>query len=139
MGGMLQIIYVSTANPALGIVDPEPILYVSRERNLRDSITGLLYSDGKRFMQVIEGPPDVTEACMHRIRRDLRHKAVVTLVHRHIEERAFGDWSMAHYEPGKDADAFIEQVAALAARAPANIRATFRDFARERRKRLPRR
>jgi len=58
---MLQIIYVSTANPALRAVDPGPILDASRELNLRDSITGLLYSDGKRFMQVIEGPPVETK------------------------------------------------------------------------------
>lgn len=135
---MLQIIYVSTANPALGVVDPEPILYVSRERNLRDSITGLLYSDGKRFMQVIEGPPEETEACMNRIRTDLRHMAIVVLVHREVEARAFGDWSMAHYEPGSDADAFVDRVAALVAYAPASIRATFNGFVRERRKTLSR-
>jgi hypothetical protein len=135
---MLQIIYVSTANPALGLVDPEPILYVSRARNLEDSITGLLYSDGKRFMQVIEGPPEQTEACMQRIRRDLRHKAIVVLVHRLVDARAFGDWSMAHYEPGSDADAFEAQVGALVAGTPASIRATFRGFVRERSKALPR-
>ena len=133
---MLQIIYVSTANAALGAVDPEPILAVSRDLNQRDSITGLLYSDGKRFMQVIEGPPAETEACMERIRRDLRHKALVQLVRRPVEARAFGEWSMAHYPPGSDADAFVERVAALVADAPVSIRATFEGFAQERRKTL---
>lgn len=61
MAAMRQIIYVSTANPALGPVDAGPMLSVSRELNLRDSVTGLLYSDGKRFMQVIEGPPVETK------------------------------------------------------------------------------
>lgn len=135
-GAMLQIIYVSTANPALGAVDAAPILQVSRERNLQDSITGLLYSDGKRFMQVIEGPPDETEACMARIVRDRRHKAIVQLVHRRVGERAFGEWSMAHFEPGSGADAFVERVAALVADAPPSIRETFAGFAHERRKTL---
>jgi hypothetical protein len=133
---MLQIIYVSTANPALGPVDAVPILAVSRERNLRDSITGLLYSDGKRFMQVIEGPPDEITACMLRISRDLRHRSIVQLVHRPIDDRAFGDWAMAHFEPGSGADAFIGRVSTLVADAPPDIRATFAGFAHERRKTL---
>lgn len=134
---MLQIIYVSTANPAVGAVDPAPILAASRELNLRDSITGLLYSDGKRFLQVIEGPPAETEACMDRIRRDRRHRALVQLVHRSVGGRSFGNWSMAHYLPGSDADTFVERVDALVADAPPNIRATFAGFAQERRKTLP--
>jgi hypothetical protein len=133
---MLQIIYVSTANPALGAVDPEPILAMSRALNLRDSITGLLYSDGKRFMQVIEGPSAETETCMDRIRRDLRHRSIVRLVHRHVDQRAFGDWSMAHLERGSEADAFVDRVDALVADAPPSIRATFAGFAHERRKTL---
>jgi hypothetical protein len=53
----------------------------------------------------------------------------VTLVHRPIDARAFGDWSMAHYTPGSDADAFIAQVAEMTAGASDNIRATFEGFA----------
>jgi hypothetical protein len=70
---VLQITYVSSANPAVGPVDAEPILDISRHCNLRDGVTGLLYSDGGRFMQVIEGPDDLTDATMDRIRRDRRH------------------------------------------------------------------
>lgn len=126
---MIQIIYVSSANPAVGPVDPAPILDVSRRCNQRDGITGLLYSDGGRFMQVIEGPDDLTDATMDRIRRDQRHRAIVTLVHRGIEERAFGGWAMAHYAPGSGADAFITRVGGMVAGASDNIRATFEGFA----------
>jgi hypothetical protein len=133
---VLQIIYVSSANPAVGPVDPAPILEVSRYCNQRDGITGLLYSDGGRFMQVIEGPDALTDATMDRIRRDQRHRAIVMLVHRQIEERAFGDWAMAHYTPGSDADAFIAQVGEMVANASDNIRATFEGFAGARRSAL---
>ena len=74
---------------------------------------------------------------MDRTRRDRRHRAVVQLVHRSVETRAFGEWSMAHYLPGSDANTFMERVDALVADAPANIRATFEGFAQERRKTLP--
>jgi hypothetical protein len=126
---VIQIIYVSSANPAVGPVDPVPILEVSRRCNQRDGITGLLYSDGGRFMQVIEGPDDLTDATMDRIRRDQRHRAIVTLVRRGIEECAFGDWAMAHYTPGSGADAFIARVGGMVAGASDNIRATFEGFA----------
>ena len=130
---MLQIIYVSTANPAVGPVDPAPILSISRDLNLRDDITGMLYSDGGRFLQVLEGPNAETEATMNRIRRDQRHRAIVTLVQRPVEGREFGDWSMAHFTPGSDADAFVRRVSALVAGASPNLRATIEGFAKARR------
>jgi hypothetical protein len=133
---MLQIIYVSSANPAVGPVDPEPILQVSRDLNLRDGITGLLYSDGARFMQVIEGPAAETKATMDRIRRDLRHRAIVILVQREVDAREFGDWSMAHHTPGSDADAFVARISDRVAGTSANLRATFDGFVRERRRAL---
>lgn len=130
---MLQIIYVSTANAALGPVDPLPILEVSRELNLRDGITGLLYSDGGRFLQVLEGPVAETEAAMARIRSDRRHRAIVILARRAIEAREFGDWSMAHYMPGSDADAFVARISEMVAAASPNLRATIEGFAQARR------
>ncbi|WP_044332402.1 BLUF domain-containing protein [Sphingomonas hengshuiensis] len=129
---MLQILYVSTANPALGPVDPGPILEVSRLWNEGDGITGLLYSDGMRFLQVLEGPQAETAACMARIRRDRRHKAVVELSRRAIEERQFGDWAMAHRGPGDEAETFIARVDAMVAGASLGVRATFEGFVRER-------
>lgn len=72
---MLQLIYVSTINPKAGGVDPAPILVASRRNNGRDRITGMLYSDGQRFMQVLEGPDYKVEETFKRISRDARHRA----------------------------------------------------------------
>lgn len=129
---MLQILYVSTANPALRPIAAEPILDVARDWNARDGITGLLYSDGTRFMQVLEGPKPEVLACMARIRRDPRHKAIVELSRRQIDEPEFGIWAMAHRGPGADGDAFIAQVDTLVAGASFGVRATFEGFVRER-------
>jgi len=50
-----------------------PILHVSRERNQRLGIHGVLVFDGARFCQLLEGRrPDVT-ALVRRIRADPRH------------------------------------------------------------------
>ncbi|RYY25447.1 MAG: BLUF domain-containing protein [Sphingomonadales bacterium] len=129
---MLQLVYVSTA-PMGADIDIDGILAVSRRNNSRDQITGLLYSDGRRFLQALEGPKDRVEAAFARIKADPRHRAVVTLSTRTIEAREFGAWEMAHRLPGADADQFIARVADLCAGAAPDVRATFKGFAEVRR------
>ena len=130
---MLQLIYVSSVNPKTGGVDPAPILVVSRRNNARDHITGMLYSDGARFLQALEGPEAAVEAAFQRIGRDTRHRAIVTLSRRIVQRREFGEWQMAHRTPGEDADAFVARVGKIVARASADVRAIFEGFADVRR------
>lgn len=129
---MLQLVYVSSVTPG-SPADPAAILSVSRTNNRRDGITGLLYSDNARFLQALEGPADKVEAAIERIRCDLRHRAIVILSRREIVAREFGDWEMAHYLPGTDAERFIDRVSDLAAGAAPDVRATFEGFVKLRR------
>ncbi len=130
---MLQVIYVSSVNPVTGGVDPAPILVVSRRNNAREGITGMLYSDGGRFLQVLEGPAEAVDAALARIRRDQRHRGMVEVSRREVKIREFGSWEMAHRTPGEEAEAFISRVAKLVARASEDVRATFEGFADVRR------
>jgi hypothetical protein len=130
---MIQLVYVSSARPGLAAAEPEAILAVSRANNARDAITGFLYSDGRRFLQALEGPEDKVAATIERIRTDPRHRAIVILSSREIAKREFGDWAMAHYQPGADADAFLARVGELTGNAAPNVRATFEGFAKVRR------
>lgn len=129
---MLQLVYVSSANPREAI-DPARILATSRRNNHRDSITGLLYSDAARFLQVLEGPEAKVEETFARIQADPRHRALVLLSRRTIAAREFGKWDMAHYVPGADADLFIARISSLAAGASPDVRATLEGFASVRR------
>ncbi|MBO9712605.1 BLUF domain-containing protein [Sphingomonas sp.] len=129
---MFQLVYVSSVVPETA-PDPEAILRVSRVNNARDGITGLLYSDERRFLQVLEGEPLAVEQAFARIQLDPRHRAIVVLLRREIEAREFGDWAMAHRTPGDDADAFIARVAELVAHAAPAVRGTFQGFAEARR------
>ena len=129
---MRQIIYVSTAINLVA-TDPDAILAVSRRNNRRDGITGLLYSDGKRFLQVLEGKEDPVAAAIDRIEKDARHRAIVILSDRKIAAAEFGDWSMAHRFPGSDGDAFVNSVADLVSATSPSLRATFESFAAVRR------
>lgn len=130
---MLQLVYVSSATPALIPIDPTPILDVSRRNNQRDEITGALYSDGQRFLQALEGSEAAVDAAFARIGGDRRHRAIVTLSRRTIAAREFGDWAMAHFTPGDTQGDFLARVGAMVANASPNVRATFEGFAQHRR------
>lgn len=129
---MLQIMYISSAANCAPI-DLAQILTVSRRNNERDGVTGFLYADGRRFLQVLEGPGEAVERAFVRIGADPRHRAVVTLSRREIEAREFGDWAMAHHMPGGDTDAVLAQIAERLEAASPNVRATFEGFAKIRR------
>ena len=70
---MRQIVYFSTAAARQDAITTASILAVSRDRNLRDSVTGLLVAGGHRYLQVIEGPEQVIDRLITRIRGDDRH------------------------------------------------------------------
>ena len=86
---MERIIYISTSrtDPDRDMV--EDILRASRRNNRRDGLTGLLVVGGRRFLQVLEGPRERTDAAYVRIKADPRHFALVELSRRRITERAF--------------------------------------------------
>lgn len=119
---MLQLIYISSP---VGVVGTAEILRVSRVNNMRGDITGLLYADGKRFLQALEGPAEAVEATYARIARDPRHRGVVVLSRREVAVREFGPWQMAERLPGEGGEAFIARVDALISDASPNARATF--------------
>ncbi|MGN6376964.1 MAG: BLUF domain-containing protein [Sphingomonas sp.] len=93
---MLQLVYVSTVNAGVDAAEVQRILARSRANNARDQLTGLLYFDGKRFMQVLEGDAERLEARYARITADPRHRALVVVSRRTIVDREFGNWAMAY-------------------------------------------
>lgn len=130
---MRQVLYISTANGAIAPTEADAILATSRRNNGGDGITGLLYFDGKRFLQALEGDTLAVDRALARIERDPRHRAIVVLSDREIATPEFGTWSMAYRAPGSDADGFIARVRDLVADASATVRATFTGFAETRR------
>ncbi len=129
---MIQIVYISTARGDAH-VERGNILLTSRRNNDRDGISGLLYDDGVRFLQVLEGDEGRVDAAFARIKADPRHLAVVVLSRRPIDAREFGDWAMASLTPGVEASEVMARVGLLVAGASDNVRATFESFARVRR------
>jgi len=90
-----QLVYVSSATELFTREALEILLVTCRARNAARGVTGMLaYHDGN-FMQALEGSRDRVEALTKRIEQDPRHRGMLTLLQGPIEQRQFGEWSMA--------------------------------------------
>ena len=92
---LTRLIYASEAAAALNPESVQALLEQARAANQQREITGLLAFDSQVFMQVLEGPREQVSALFLRIAADRRHKRVVVLDARSVDERHFGAWSMA--------------------------------------------
>jgi hypothetical protein len=110
------------------------ILASARRNNARHGVTGaLLFSDGC-FAQVLEGLREDVELVFETIQCDPRHSDV-TIMHLHeVEERSFGDWSMAFggidgvsIDPRINADGMGPVDGILAMQAGTNLLAALRN------------
>ncbi|MGE0775134.1 MAG: BLUF domain-containing protein [Sphingomonadaceae bacterium] len=132
---MLQIVYISSAAPGFESQNIDQILASARKNNSANHITGLLFHDGVRFLQALEGEDALVWQTYSRILEDPRHRAVVQLSQRQIDKREFGSWAMAAQKVGGgNSEELIAEVDRLVADLPdPNIREQFRSFARIRR------
>lgn len=122
---MRQLFYVSASTVTGDKGDLAGILEQSRHNNALEGVTGLLWSDGAHFLQVLEGSPDSVGATFERISRDPRHSHIVVLHDREIEAREFGGWSMVHRRANEPADLYDAKVGRLLASAAPDIRERF--------------
>jgi hypothetical protein len=100
-----QLLYISTAAPS-ATVDVTGILAASLRNNRRAGVTGLLWTDDRRFLQVLEGEDAAVQGAFDRIKADPRHRAIVVLHDRTIAVREFGAWEMARRGPADTPDGF---------------------------------
>lgn len=122
---MRQLLYISSAVSAAIVGDLATIVAQSVRNNRRAGVTGLLWGDGKRFLQVLEGEDAAVQTVFDRIRADPRHRAVVVLHDRTVAAREFGEWAMVARRAGDTPDLFDARMrTALASASPA-VRGTF--------------
>ena len=123
-----QILYVSRSTAPEGKADVDAIVERSRHNNALEGVTGLLWSDGTRFLQVFEGPEDSVAATFDRIMDDPRHDRINVLSDRAIDAREFGGWTMAARHRWDAADAFDARMRRTLAGASREIRDSFLDL-----------
>lgn len=98
---MYQLIYVSTAVKQMSADALRELLTIARRNNIKEGVTGmLLYHEGS-FFQVLEGEEEAVQGIFRRVERDSRHRMVTVLMEQDVDERAFGDWSMAFRSLGE--------------------------------------
>jgi hypothetical protein len=100
---MFQLMYVSTATRKMANDDLCSILEVSRAKNNRLDVTGLLLHLDYGFLQILEGPKDAVLEIFGAIARDHRHTGLRILFQRDVPERLFGNWTMGFDRWTKDA------------------------------------
>lgn len=100
---LFELIYRSEANPDVSEDDLLNILIAARHFNSQNGFTGCLLYNNQQFVQVLEGEFNALNTLYAKIRRDHRHRKVVTLHMQEIESRAYPDWTMA-FKPLEDKD-----------------------------------
>lgn len=91
----VRLLYVSRAAGPQTTTMTTSILAHAKANNAQQGITGVLCQGQGFFFQVIEGQRSRVNALYRRIAVDARHKDVEVLHYEEIQERRFGQWSMA--------------------------------------------
>ena len=114
---MRQVIYRSiTTHPGrLAAAQIPAIIQQAVARNGLEGVTGLLYCEGDSFLQAIEGDQRGMDDLLDRLQSDDRHRDMRVLVDREIDEREFGDWTMAFRDRRESVDDFDERLRVLLA------------------------
>jgi len=99
---LVSAVYVSSAVRPMPEEEILELLRVARKRNESLGITGMLLYRGGNFLQVLEGPAGAVDQLIDKIKKDPRHRGVILMSRKPIEDRQFGDWRMAFRNMSKN-------------------------------------
>ena len=92
---LVRLLYVSKPVGPITTYVTTSILEVSRANNKKTGVTGVLCQGSGIYLQVIEGQRSAISALFSRIMADSRHNTVEIISMEEIEQRRYGQWSMA--------------------------------------------
>jgi hypothetical protein len=92
---LIRLLYVSKPVGPITTYVTSSILETSSVNNKSSEITGVLCQGSGIYMQVIEGQRSAINALFSRIMADKRHNTVEILSLEEIDQRRYGQWSMA--------------------------------------------
>ena len=91
-----RLIYRSVSTrPTDLLANLAALLGEAQRNNARTGLTGALAVHGDQFLQVIEGDPGVLDVLLRRLEQDARHRDIVLLDRRRVDQRRFEGWTMA--------------------------------------------
>ena len=93
---ILTVAYISDAVNSYSDKEMTDLLEVCRRNNKELDITGMLIYAGDKFLQILEGDPEVIESLLAKIELDTRHNHLVVMDTTLSEKRHFAEWSMGY-------------------------------------------
>lgn len=88
------LVYVSQKSGRLGEHDLEALVADAAKFNATADVTGVLLSDGQRFLQYLEGPAGGVEAAFSRVCAATSHSEIMLLAGGIVGARFYPSWSM---------------------------------------------
>jgi len=92
---MYELLYISVSPKELSESELMDILNVAQLKNKSIGITGMLVYHNREIMQILEGEEAVVKELFQSIYMDNRHTGIDVFYQGNIENRSFGEWSMA--------------------------------------------
>jgi len=92
---LTRLLYVSKPVGPITTHVTASLLENSRVSNKKSEITGVLCQGSGIYMQVLEGERSAINALYSRIIADTRHHQVELLSFEEVDQRRYGQWSMA--------------------------------------------
>lgn len=95
MSALIQLVYTSRATHRITASDLDRLTATASDLNRSLNITGLLLYGGGRYLQLLEGPPEVVDRLYRDdISKDPRHTDCMVLMKEPCEARLLPKWSM---------------------------------------------
>jgi len=102
---MRRLIYTSQSLLTGNLAELDAIVERACVLNNSAGITGMLWADGNRFVQALEGDHNAIADTMIRIRADSRHTDIEIVGDRPVTQRMFGTWAMVRPNQGPEGTA----------------------------------
>jgi len=104
---LISLTYASRSPKPFTGDELRALLEQSRTNNERRGLTGILLHKDGQFMQVLEGDDETVMSVYETIGADPRHSVLRTLLKEPIDERQFGEWTMAFREVDAETDELV--------------------------------
>lgn len=95
---LATLLYASSACLPAGERDAHlaQLVHHAVAANSRMNVTGALMHCATRFVELLEGPPEVLDPLVTRIAADTRHTDMITLLRKPITERRFTTFALVY-------------------------------------------
>ena len=96
---LISLMYYSSISPGVTAEEIALIFKTAQRKNADMAISRVLYSDGKKFIQVLEGQRSDVSQVFAAIQKDPRHHDIIVVTCVETMEREYGEWSMGLLKP----------------------------------------